>query len=187
MSTLILVKHSLPEIVENVPAREWKLSAQGRLRCKQLAERLAKYQPSQIVSSVEPKARETAELLANELILSTGIFEGLHEHDRSQAGYLSKEKFEEMVRELFAKPNELVFGSETADQAFQRFRSAIDSILKKFPDQTTIVVAHGTVISLYVSRFNEISTLSLWKELGLPSFVALDLESKALLATENIQ
>ena len=37
---LILVKHSLPEIMEDVPAREWILSAEGRARCKRLADRL---------------------------------------------------------------------------------------------------------------------------------------------------
>ena len=82
---------------------------------------------------------------------------------------------------------DLVFGNETAEQASQRFQSAIDSILKKFPDQTTIVVAHGTVISLYVSHFNKISILSFWQELGLPSFVVLDVESKSMIAQENIE
>jgi broad specificity phosphatase PhoE len=187
MSTLILVKHSLPEIVENVPAREWKLSVQGRSRCTRLAERLAKYQPTQIISSVEPKAKETAELVAKELGLATSVVEDLHEHERSNAGYLPKEKFEESVREFFAKPNELVFGSETAEQAYQRFRAAVDSILRKYPDQTNVIVAHGTVISLYVSRFNEISGLWLWKQLGLPSFVVLDVESKSMTAEENIE
>ena len=187
MAALLLVKHSLPEIVENTPASGWKLSAEGRGRCKRLADRLAKYKPDRIISSTEPKAKETAELIAKELGLSTNIFEGLHEHERSTVGFLSKDKFEEAVHEFFTRPSELVFGSETAEQAFQRFHSVIDSVLKKFPNQTTVIVAHGTVISLYVSHFNEIFALSLWKELGLPSFVVLDVESKALLTKENIQ
>lgn len=187
MRTLILVKHSIPEILEDIPAREWKLSEEGQARCKRLAEQLAKYQPTRIISSMEPKARETAELVATVLGLTASAVEGFHEHDRNHAGYFSKEKFEESVREFFAHPNELVFGGETADQAHSRFQAAIDSILKEFPDQTIVVVAHGTVISLYVSRLTGISDLSLWKELGLPSFVALDVESKTLLAKENIQ
>jgi broad specificity phosphatase PhoE len=187
MRTLILVKHSIPEILEDIPAREWKLSAEGRARCKRLAERLTKYQPTRIISSVEPKARETAEIVAKELGILTSAVEGLHEHDRSHGGYLSKEKFEDAVREFFARPNELVFGSETAEQAHSRFHAAIDSILKKIPDQTIVVIAHGTVISLYVSRLTGVFDLSFWKELGLPSFVALDVESKTLLAKENIQ
>ena len=187
MRILILIKHSIPEIAENIPAREWALSPEGRARCKPLAEHLAKYKPTKIISSVELKAKQTAELVAKELGLTMTTFEGLHEHDRSHVGYLSKEKFEESVREFFARPDELVFGEETAEQAFQRFQSAIDSILNTFTDKTIVVVAHGTVISLYVSRFNGISGLSLWKELGLPSFVALDMESRSLIAQENIQ
>jgi broad specificity phosphatase PhoE len=187
MTSLILVKHSLPEIVENIPTREWRLSAEGQVRCKHLADQLAKYQPGQIISSVEPKARETAELVAKELNLSAIVFDDLHEHDRSNMGYLSKEKFQESIREFFAKPDELVFGNETADQAYQRFQTAIASILRQFPNQRLVVVAHGTVISLFASRLTGISNLSLWEELGLPSFVVLDLELKSLIAKENIQ
>ena len=187
MQTLILVKHSLPEIVENVPASEWKLSAEGRLRCKNLAERLAKYRPEQVVSSVEPKARETAEILAGELGLAANEFEGLHEHDRNNVGYLSSDKFQETVREFFARPDVLVFGNETAKQAYIRFRKAIHSILSQSPNKTIVVVAHGTVISLFVSRYIGISDFSLWNEFGLPSFVVLDMQSNVLIEKENIQ
>jgi broad specificity phosphatase PhoE len=187
VSTLILVKHSLPEIIENIPAREWKLSAEGRARCKRLAERLAHYAPERLISSLEPKARETSELVAKELDVSTNALEGLHEHDRSDVGYLSRDEFQEAVRKFFAHPDTLVFGSETADQAHQRFQAAIHSVLSQFADQTIGIVAHGTVISLFVSRLTGLSDLTIWKELGLPSYVVLDMGSKSLLARENIR
>ena len=187
MSVLVLVKHSLPEVVENVPAREWKLSVEGRARGKRLAHRLAEFHPDRIFSSIEPKAGETAGLIAEELGLSVDVFEGLHEHDRSNVGYLSSDRFENAVQEFFTRPNELVFGNETADQAYRRFKSAVDSITKKCPDQTVVLVSHGTVISLYVSRLTGISELPLWKELGLPSFIALDVKSNTLIRKENIQ
>ena len=187
MTALILVKHSLPEIVENTPASGWKLSVEGRGRCKRLAERLAKYKPDQIISSLEPKAKETADILAGELGLPASTLEGLHEHDRNHVGYLSNDKFQESIQEFFSRPEELVFGSETAGQAYRRFKAAVDSIWNLHPNQTLAIVTHGTVISLYVSHFIGIPGLPLWKELGLPSFVVLDVESKALLAKENIQ
>ena len=187
MSTLILVKHSLPEIIENIPAREWTLSEEGRARCKRLAERLANHTPERLVSSLEPKARETSELVAKELGVPSSAMEGLHEHERSVVGYLSKDEFQEAVRTFFAHPDVLVFGSETAAQTHQRFQSAINSILSRFPGRTIVVVAHGTVISLFVSRLTGISDLFLWKELGLPSFVVLDMQSNSLLIKENIQ
>jgi broad specificity phosphatase PhoE len=56
MSHLILVRHSLPEMVAGVDAREWRLSDEGRERCIALAKRLAPYQPARLISSDEPKA-----------------------------------------------------------------------------------------------------------------------------------
>ena len=72
---LILVKHSLPEIVENVPAREWKLSDEGRVRAQRLAERINHYRPEVIVSSIESKAKETAEIIARKHKLEFYIVE----------------------------------------------------------------------------------------------------------------
>jgi len=186
MKYLILVKHSLPSVIEDKPAREWNLSDEGRTRAQILAEKLAPYQPEVIISSVEPKAVQTAEIVAHFLGLQMHMVENLHEHDRSKTAYLARDAFESMVREFFDKPNELIFGSETANQAHQRFREAMDSVLHQHKNQTVVIVAHGTVISLFVSRLTGTPEFPLWKELGLPSFVVVDLHSKALIARENI-
>jgi hypothetical protein len=37
----ILVRHSLPDIVPDVPGSLWQLSAEGRARCRFLAEQLS--------------------------------------------------------------------------------------------------------------------------------------------------
>lgn len=58
MKPLILVKHSVPEIVENIAGHEQMLSVPGRTRARGLAELLPKHRTEVIVSSVEPKARE---------------------------------------------------------------------------------------------------------------------------------
>jgi len=183
---LILVKHSLPKIVENVPAQEWKLSDEGRVRAQRLAARLNGYQPEVIVSSVEPKANETAEIIAANRNLALHIIEGLHEHDRSKVAYLPKDEFQATVREFFEKPDTLVFGSETADQCYARFEQAVQSVLSNYADKTIVIVSHGTVISLFVSRLTGISDLLLWNELGLPSFLVIDVQSAALIERENI-
>ena len=85
---LILVKHSLPGIVENSPAREWRLSEEGKVRAQRLAERLSQYQPGVIVSSIEPKAQETADIVARNYNLTFNIVEGLHERDRSDVSHI---------------------------------------------------------------------------------------------------
>ena len=183
---LILVKHSLPKIVENVPAHKWELSDAGRVRAKQLAERLNGYQPEVIVSSVEPKAKETAEIIAAKHNLGLQVVNGLHEHDRSKVGYLHRKEFQATVREFFEKPDTLVFGSETADECHARFQHAVHTILDHNLDKTVVIVTHGTVISLFVSRLTGMPDLLLWNELGMPSFVVIDVRSAALMERENI-
>jgi broad specificity phosphatase PhoE len=97
---LIMVKHSLPEIVENLPAREWRLSNEGRIRAEKLADRLRGYHPEIIASSVEPKAMETAEIIAGKHGLAVHVFEGLHEHERDTVPFLSRDQFESAVLEF---------------------------------------------------------------------------------------
>lgn len=183
---LILVKHSLPEIVDHLPARDWHLSAEGRLRAERLAKRLIAYQPEILIASVEPKAIETAQIVAKELKLEFDTVEGLHEHDRSKTSYLSRDAFQKAVEEFFRRPNQLVFGSETANEAHARFSQAVHSILEVYLNKTIAIVSHGTVISLFVSRLAGISDVSLWNELGLPSFILLDRNSNRPITQENI-
>lgn len=182
---LILVKHSVPEIIEEVPAREWKLSKEGHARAERLAHRLIRFIPDVIVSSKELKARETAESIARGLQLDFYRAEGLQEHDRSNVAYLSQDDFQVSVREFFQRPDQLVFGSETAEQAQSRFTEAVHFVLRSYANKTVVIVAHGTVISLFVSRLTGISGFSLRKEMGLPSFLVLDLESNTLVARET--
>jgi broad specificity phosphatase PhoE len=183
---LILVKHSLPEIEEHRPAREWKLSEQGRARARQLAERLKDFQPDVIVCSSEPKAKETADIVAKAHRLELQVVSNLHEHDRSNVPYQAQGEFQASVREFFQRRDVLVYGQETADQAHARFQQAMLSVLNAYANRTVLVVTHGTVISLFVSRRVGISDFALWGELGCPSFVVIDLQSNLLLARENI-
>ena len=186
MKPLILVRHSLPEVMSNFPAREWPLSVTGTARARSLAERLKTYHPEFIVSSVETKATQTAEIIAASLGQPLQIVEGLHEHDRRDEPFLSPQVFEAKVREFFEQPQVLVFGNESADQAYRRLQSAIYSVLAAQEENTIVVVTHGTVLSLFVSRLTGIHAFSLWKELGLPAYIAVDVPSKSLIAKENI-
>ena len=183
---LILVKHSVPEIEKDRPANTWHLSKEGQQRAHRLAEQLESYEPDVILSSNEPKAKETAEILANHLQLDTQIIPDLHEQDRSNVPYLSYDAFQASIHDFFQKPDELVFGKETASQAYARFYRAIHSILNGNTNKTVVNVTHGTVISLFVSRLTGSSDWELWNQLGLPSFVAMDLGSSTVIVRSKI-
>ena len=183
---LILVKHSVPEIYGDQPANTWKLSEEGRSRAQHLAEELKSFEPDVILSSEEPKAKETAEIVANDLGLKMQMFPDLHEHDRSNVPYLSHDAFQASMRDFFQEPDQLVFGRETANQVYARVYQAIHHILNEYRNKTVVIVTHGTVISLFVSRLTESSDFELWTKIGLPSFIAMDLHSNTLIVRENV-
>lgn len=173
MQTLILVKHSLPEIDPSVPAKEWRLSCEGRRRARKLGERLDRYKLGLVVSSVEPKAIETAEIMSGVLKIPMETVEGLHEHERVNAGFLKRERFEQSIREFYEQPADQVFGEETADCAYDRFANAVFGVLDRSRRENLAIVTHGTVLSLFVSRNSDLEPFALWKKLGLPSWVVL--------------
>ena len=176
MAKLLLIRHSQPEQDTTIPASEWRLSHQGRQLCEPLAERLKAYEPTRLISSVEPKAVETAQVTARHLGVSSEIAFGLHEHDRSNVGYIPDgERFEVIIKDLFAKPDEKVFGAETAKQAVERFQGAVDGLLDEYVDETLGVVTHGTVMSLFVAAHNKTDGFELWGSLRMPSVIVIEL------------
>lgn len=170
---MILVKHAMPIIDPSLPAAEWALSAEGRVQSQELAERLRTYCPQAVISSQEPKARETAKIIAQHLDLSFTAMHDLHEHDRRGVPLLGQLEFQRAVSEFFANPHTLVFGRETAVDAHTRFRAALSTATSGNQSRTLVVVAHGTVISLFVARETGVEPYPLWQELGLPSFVVI--------------
>ena len=185
---LILVKHALPDIVAGVRASEWHLSDEGRCRCLPLAERLAAYEPTVIVTSEEPKAVETGQIIAERLDLPCTTAPGLHEHERPTVGFLgTHEQFVAQAVRLFEHPGEMVFGSETADQAHGRFSAAVAAVLEQHPGGIPVIVAHGTVITLLLARANGLDPVPFWKSLGLPAYAVLSLPDLRLLeVVENV-
>ena len=183
MPRLILIKHSLPEINPSIPAHLWQLSFEGHLRCKPLAEKLAAYAPDIITTSTEIKAIQTALRVAENLDLPYEIVDNLHEHDRRNMAFESQDKFEARVADFFARPGELVFGLETADAAYQRFAQAVEGVIHQHVDSNVAIVAHGTVITLFLQQRTQLPTTPFlfWKKLGLPSFVVLSLPEFGLM------
>ncbi len=184
---LLLIKHSLPTLEPALPAAEWLLSEEGRQRCAFLAQQVAGYSPKVVVCSQEPKASETGRLLARQLSLPWAIAPNLHEHERPTPGLAARDVFESAVEFFFAQPKELVFGAENAQQAENRFTKAVEAVLNNYPAQTLAIVAHGTVISLFVAHKTGMDAFSLWKKLGLPSVVVLSLpDFKLERVIENV-
>jgi broad specificity phosphatase PhoE len=185
---LILVRHSMPEIVLGVPASQWRLSEEGRARCIRLAGRLREHDPIVIVASQEPKAVETGQVVAGVLGIPFDTAEGLHEHERGPVESLgSREAFQALVASVFEQPGALVFGQETGDQARTRFARALDQEIGQHPAGNLAVVSHGTVMTLFIAHATGLDPVPFWKRLGLPAFAVLSLPDLSLLdLVENV-
>lgn len=180
MRKLILIKHARPEVVPDVASEKWDLSTQGREQCAALAEQLSRHEPAVIVSSTEPKAVQTAQLVAERLNISHETGNDLFEHDRSNVPHMRSGEFISHIELFFRQPDDLVLGLESANEAEARFRAAVDAVVAKHADGNIAIVSHGTVIALFLAQ-DPRERFRWWRQLGLPSFAVLSLPDYKLL------
>ncbi|MBZ0321053.1 MAG: phosphoglycerate mutase family protein [Anaerolineae bacterium] len=185
MTKLILIRHANPAIDEQKPAHEWPLSDVGRERSGLMADHLRVFEPDRVVASEEMKAAETGQIVAEILGIPFETMPGLHEHVRPKANWMGREQFEAQVAALFNRPNELVMGAETADEAHERFSTAVQAALERYPNQTLAIATHGTVMTLYIARLTGIEPVAFWKSIGMPAFTVVDLETKKIVTSVN--
>ncbi len=182
MSNLILVRHAAPQVTPALPASAWRLSAAGRASCAALAEHLFPLRPTAIITSTEPKAIETGQLIAERLKAPCRSAPDLHEHRRDAVGYFEQAvEFEDRVARFFGKPARVVFGDESADEVYRRFSRAVDSVVSAYNYQPVVIVTHGTAMSLFIARKTGMDAYALWRALGLPAFAVLGLPGYRLL------
>jgi broad specificity phosphatase PhoE len=172
VTRLILIRHSVSEPNPDVPAAEWRLAADGVARARDLSQLLHPDGATAVFTSIEPKAVETARALAERWGIDVVGVPGLHEHERPEATWMAQDVFERTVHDLFARPGDLVFGAETADQARLRFTRAV---MRLVADATgdVVVVSHGTVMALFVSQVTGIDPFTFWKQQAMPFAVTL--------------
>jgi broad specificity phosphatase PhoE len=171
---LILIRHAKSKPDPALSANLWPLSDIGKQQAVDLSQTLSAYDLNQIFSSTEPKAIATAQFAADGLKVPHKIADRLHEHDRSNSPYFETQaEFESTVINLFQYPQDLVYGSETAAQAQQRFVDAAQQLCQQHPDKTLAIVSHGTVMTLFVAAFNSMDVVAFWKALDFTSCVVL--------------
>jgi broad specificity phosphatase PhoE len=95
-----------PEVVidPSIPVPQWHLSPKGRA-CAEIAARKEWLRnTTQIISSAERKAVETAEIISAQTGIEIEIREATHENDRSATGVLSQAEFQMLANQFFAHP-----------------------------------------------------------------------------------
>jgi broad specificity phosphatase PhoE len=188
-SRLILIRHGKPDIKQDLPSSLWPLSQSALTAVSSLANKLKLrgFDIKGIACSPEVKAVATAKTIAETLApgLEVETNPDLAEHKRTSTSFLPREEFEGKIKELFKTPGILVFGEETADEAFQRFGQAVKRIEGKREGNgrggDVLVATHGTVISIFVSRRLGVDPWTFWKELEMPMAIVISEEEMEVI------
>jgi broad specificity phosphatase PhoE len=175
MRNLILIKHARPLVQEDVPPHDWRLSPEGREACKPLADAVRAHAPAVVVTSDEPKAIETGEIIAGALGVPVKTAGGLHEHDRSNVPMMQSREFISAMANFFKARTRRVLGLESAAEASARFQSAVESVLSEYLNENVAIVTHGTVLALFAEDHGAGDGFLLWRRMGLPSLMVFSL------------
>jgi len=140
--------HPQVQIDPDVPVPQWGLSPVGRARTEAVASGSWLANTTQIISSGERKAIETAEIIAAALGITIEIREAMHENDRSATGFLKPTEFEAVADQFFAQPDISVRGWERAIDAQARIVREAEAVLSRNRAGDVLFVGHGAVGTL---------------------------------------
>jgi broad specificity phosphatase PhoE len=186
MRRLVLIRHANPTLRSDTPPAEWGLSEDGVRRARILAGRMCPGSARAVYTSTERKAVETAQLLGTAWQLPVTPVLGLHEHERAGEPLVQASEFERRVRELFGRPRDLVYGTETGEQAKRRFKRAVATLLATDSDDV-IVVSHGTVMTLFVSEAAGVEPFAFWQSLEMPCAVTLTPPAHSIAGMTSVE
>ena len=124
---------------------------------------------------------ETGDIIASTLGIASKTALDIHEHDRTGVLFSpSRTVFQARLTNFFTKPDQLVFGRETAIEALTRFSRAVtalhqEGITTPLALLKTGVVSHGTVITLFVCHHNPtLHPIDFWHRLTMPCALYLN-------------
>jgi broad specificity phosphatase PhoE len=135
------------------PVPQWELSEVGRERAQRFAASGLLAATTQIISSAERKATETAQPIAAALGVTLEVREAMHENDRAATGYLAPDEFEVVASEFFAHPSQSVRGWERAIDAQARIVREVETVLERNLGGDILFVGHGAVGTLLFCHY----------------------------------
>ena len=146
--------HPQVKIEPAIPVPSWGLSEVGRTRTETLATAGWLSGTTQVISSGERKAIETAEIIGGILNVAIEVREAMHENDRSATGFLPSDEFETVATEFFAQPLMSIRGWERAIDAQLRIVREVELVLARDRAGDVLFVGHGAIGTLLFCHYS---------------------------------
>lgn len=168
--TLHLVRHGRPAVTPGVPASAWDLDPAGYDAIWALRESGRLPVRAAWLTSPEPKAVQTAQLLTDG---DVGILDDLREHERSGEWV---EDFAGAVRRAFEHPDlPAVDGWEPLDACRARVVAAVRRVLDVHGDDDVVLVGHATAWTLVLADLTgRPPDLARWEALAMPDLLVVE-------------
>jgi len=146
--------HPQVRIDPAIPVPSWGLSEVGRARTEAIASAGRLSGTTQIISSGERKAIETAEIIAAKLNVDVEVRAAMNENDRSATGFLMPDEFEAVANEFFAQPQISIRGWERAIDAQLRIVRGVEQVLARNRPGDVLFIGHGGVGTLLYCHYS---------------------------------
>jgi broad specificity phosphatase PhoE len=146
--------HPQVNIDPAVPVPRWGLSELGKARTQALTATGLLSGTTQVISSAEQKAIETAEIIAAKLGIDVEVRDAMHENDRSATGFLVPDEFEAVANQFFAQPHTSIRGWERAIDAQRRIVGEVEHVLARNTPGDVLFVGHGGVGTLLYCHYS---------------------------------
>ena len=150
---LLLIRHGLPQHIENTDGRPANppLSERGRQQAQSMADWLSGEPIDRLYSSPMTRASETAQPLARRLGREIELHPGVAEYDRDASAYVPVERLKEVDYERWLR---LMQGETDTDfEAFSgQVIAALEDIVEQNRGRTVAVTCHGGVINVWTAH-----------------------------------
>jgi len=175
MTTVVCLRHFETAVDPDVPPSEWTLSEEGEAAQAEFLERDLVDDVDAVYTSPEPKARGTAEAVADRADVLVRVDERLREVDRSGEGFIEDQsEYDEMVADYFRIPETPFDWEDRLDvQArIHRFVRDLDT-----DHDTVLLVSHGLFLTTMLADIFEADRFEFWQDLEFGETLEVDSET----------
>lgn len=182
MTTIYLTRHGETEWNVQRRMQGWldsPLTEKGRLQAVLLGERLASVPLAAIYPSDAPRAIATAGLICGDRGILTVPQKGLREMGLGEwEGRFVDELFEKEsvnCQNFFYYPDRFISpkGAESFEEVQQRIAKTLNELVKKHPDESILIVAHGIFMRNMLAYLCQKSIEEVWSESYKPTALSL--------------
>jgi broad specificity phosphatase PhoE len=164
---VIVVRHAMPAVERGVAPRRWRLAASAREDCVLLAHALPEMLAPVVYSSDEPKAAETAAIIALRRGLTSAPDGRFREVDRLQVWV---EEHRTLATAYLAGEDQP--GWEARERVIERFAAGVTDATGDGRD--VVIVGHGMALTLWVRSVARIEPVPWWQALTFPEAWRVD-------------